>query len=105
MAPTQDTGNQLKEVEGSAGTRNADELEVDGYYTGDPAGITAELRGKAMGQPAGAEDSLQYNDGRFYLTTATKSNAIGHAHYSIQYLHAYQCESGNMLVPFGRMSI
>ena len=45
MDPTQDTGNQLKEVESAAGNRNADELEVDGYYTGAPAGITAELLG------------------------------------------------------------
>ena len=60
MDPIQDTGNQLKEVEGAEGNRNADELEVDGYYTGAPAGITAELLGKAMRQSAVAEDSLQY---------------------------------------------
>ena len=47
--------------------------------------------GETMGQSAVVEDSLQYkNYGRFYQTTVTKSNAIGHAHYTIQHLHAYQ---------------
>ena len=43
MDPTQKAGNQLKEVKGAAGNRNADELVLVGYYTGAPAGITAEL--------------------------------------------------------------
>ena len=45
MDPTQKAGNQLKEVKGAAGNRNADELVLVGYYTGAPAGITAELLG------------------------------------------------------------
>ena len=45
MDPTQNAGNQLKEVDEAAGNRNADELALVGYYTGAPAGITAELLG------------------------------------------------------------
>ena len=45
MDPTQEAGNQLKEVKGAAGNKNANELVLVGYYTGAPAGITAELLG------------------------------------------------------------
>ena len=45
MAPTQKAGIQLKEAKGAAGSRNAYKLVLDGYYTGAPAGITAELLG------------------------------------------------------------
>ena len=45
MDPTQKAGNQLKEAKGAAGNRTADELVLVGYYTGAPAGITAELLG------------------------------------------------------------
>ena len=49
MNPTQNSGNQFKELEEAAGNRNADAMELVGYYTGAPAGILQNCLGFAQG--------------------------------------------------------